>query len=113
MTSPPSRAADPSRGRTAKVTVDGIYLESTCTLLELSNDVKILLKTTENTLQYSQEFVNLHIKSPMHVGHTTVSNLLWEYRLIGTPLLTLLCNESLLSIKRTHTPICCQKMSTV
>ena len=49
------------------------YLESS--LLELSNDVKfveILVKTTENT-------VNLHINSPTHVGHMTVSNLLWVY----------------------------------
>ena len=54
MASPLSCAADPSRGRT----VDGIF-----TLLELSNDakfVKILVKTTENTIRY---IANLHINS--------------------------------------------------
>ena len=49
------------------------YLESTP--LELSNDVKfveILVKTTETLFS----IVNIHINSPTHVGHMTVSNLL-------------------------------------
>ena len=43
------------------------YLEST--LLELSNDVKFVERT-----HFS--IVNLHINSPMHIGHMAVSNLL-------------------------------------
>ena len=46
--------------------------------------VEIIVKTTENTIRYSKPpykfaIVNLHINSPMpgHVGHMTVSNLLW------------------------------------
>ena len=68
VSSPPSRVADPSRGRTAKVTRElTAYLE--CTLSNDATFVEILVKTTENIIRYC--------KPPYKfAGHMTVSNLL-------------------------------------
>ena len=57
LASMPSCTADPSGGRTAKATQGLNMVDGISTPLELSNDVnfvEVLVKTTENTLQYSK-----------------------------------------------------------